>query len=99
MQVIRHPAVTGMMTVIYLPSFEEVTGFKQDGVMDKDVVCKVHKAHYSMSELSFVFLHSIQCVVEHALWSLVITYSLWYSLTQQHWYEVLAVIADFTAAA
>ena len=41
MQVIRHPSISGSMTVVYLPSLEEVTGFKLVGVMEQEGVSKV----------------------------------------------------------
>ena len=41
MQVIRHPSISGAMTVVYLPSMEEVTGFKLVGVMEQEGVTKV----------------------------------------------------------
>lgn len=40
-QVIKHPSVSGSMTVVYLPSMEEVTGFKLVGVMEQGGVSKV----------------------------------------------------------
>ncbi len=38
---IRHPDISGSMTVAYLTATQEISGFKQDGVMDVGRIRKV----------------------------------------------------------
>ena len=40
-QMMSHPGVRGAITVVYLPSLDEVTALKQTGVMEHDDVLKV----------------------------------------------------------
>ena len=40
-QMISHPGIRGAITVVYLPSLDEVTALKQTGVMKHDDVLKV----------------------------------------------------------
>ena len=40
-QMMSHPGVRGAITVVYLPSLDEVTALKQTGVMEHSDVLKV----------------------------------------------------------
>ncbi len=39
---IRHPDISGSMTVAYLTAVQEISGFKQDGVMNVGHIHKVN---------------------------------------------------------
>ena len=47
---IRHPDISGSMTVAYLTAIQEISGFKQDGVMEVGRIRKVKVYLFMMPE-------------------------------------------------
>jgi len=54
-QLIKNSSITSMITVIYLPSLEEVAGIKQNGDIDVPTLCKVYFYNLQLAPYTSIF--------------------------------------------